>query len=46
MSEYAGAGTTALKSKNKVRVVEYVPEPGTWEVVVYSSAALKRIRSG
>ena len=41
MSEYAGAGTTALKSKNKVRVVEYVPEPGTWEVVVYSSAALK-----
>lgn len=40
MSDYAGLAPYALARKNKVEAQAYVPEPGTWEVVVYSSASL------
>lgn len=40
MSDYAGLAPYALGRKNKAEAMAFVPEPGTWEVVVYSSASL------
>lgn len=40
MSEYAGAAPFALPGKSKVEVESYVPQAGTWEIIVYSSASL------
>ncbi|MFZ5943901.1 MAG: S8 family serine peptidase [Bacillota bacterium] len=40
MSDYAGLAPYALSRKNKTTATAYIPDPGTWEVVVYSSASL------
>jgi len=40
MSDYAGLAPYALARKNKAEALAFAPEPGTWEVVVYSSASL------
>lgn len=40
MSEYAGENPNFLSRKSKVELINFFPETGTWEVVVYSSAAL------
>lgn len=40
MSEYAGLAPYALARKDNVEIMSFVPEAGTWEVVVYSSASL------
>lgn len=40
MSDYAGVGPVAADVKGKVSINYPAPEPGTWEIVVYSSATL------
>ncbi|MGI6225533.1 MAG: S8 family serine peptidase, partial [Peptococcales bacterium] len=40
MSDYAGLAPYAVASQNKAEARAYFPEPGTWELVVYSSASL------
>ncbi|MFZ7104766.1 MAG: S8 family serine peptidase [Peptococcaceae bacterium] len=40
MSDYAGLAPYTLSRKSKTEAAVYIPEPGTWEVIVYSSAAL------
>jgi hypothetical protein len=40
MSDYAGAGPVAADIKGNVSTNYPAPEPGTWEIVVYSSATL------
>lgn len=40
MSDYAGLSPYNLSKKGKVTIPYYSPTPGTWELVVYSSASL------
>lgn len=40
ISEYAGLSPDGTPEKEKVEIAVDKPEPGTWEIVVYSSATL------
>jgi len=40
MTDYVGLAPYSLTQKNKALAIAFVPKPGTWEVLVYSSASL------
>ena len=45
MTVYVGLAPYALTGKSKTQAVAFIPQPGTWEIVVYSSASLSLFKA-